>query len=116
MMLFVAVNVVMIPLVLHAHVATHSLFRDLAVPGIRGGTSSAACCSSSRSSHDRRAVAAVLPAEQHRRQEDFATLVELRTYRHDSRFFVVVITAALLMGITAAGCRITAHEQLRQRS
>jgi len=28
MMLFVAVNVVMIPLVLHAHVATHSLFRD----------------------------------------------------------------------------------------
>jgi len=50
MMLFVAVNVVMIPLVLHAHVATHSLFRDLAVPGIRGGTSRRACCSSSRSS------------------------------------------------------------------
>jgi len=50
MMLFVAVNVVMIPLVLHAHVATHSLFRDLAVPGIRAARPRRACCSSSRSS------------------------------------------------------------------
>jgi len=50
MMLFVAVNVVMIPLVLHAHVATHSLFRDLAVRAFGAARPRRACCSSSRSS------------------------------------------------------------------
>lgn len=41
MMLFVATNVVVVPLVLRAHVTTGSLLQGLAVPGIRGGATSA---------------------------------------------------------------------------
>ena len=42
MMLFVAVNVVVIPLIWNAHLSTGSMTHGLAVPGIRGGASSAA--------------------------------------------------------------------------
>ncbi len=41
MMLFVAVNVLVIPLILHAHISSTQTFHHLASPGIRGGTSSA---------------------------------------------------------------------------
>jgi len=41
MMLFVAVNVLVIPLILHAHISTAQTFTHLTTPGIRGGTSSA---------------------------------------------------------------------------
>ncbi len=41
MMLFVATNVVVVPLVLRAHVATSALAHGLVVPGIRGGATSA---------------------------------------------------------------------------
>jgi len=104
MMLFVAVNVVMIPLVLHAHVATHSLFRDLAVPGIRAARPRRACCSSSRSS--------ARPSRRGSCTSSRATSSNkkisprwLNYERIDTILgsFVVVITAALLMGITAAG-------------
>ena len=41
MMLFVATNVVVVPLVLRVHVATASLAHGLTIPGVRGGASSA---------------------------------------------------------------------------
>ncbi len=41
MMLFVAVNLVMVPLVLRSHISTTSLAHHIVVPGIRGGVSSA---------------------------------------------------------------------------
>jgi NRAMP (natural resistance-associated macrophage protein)-like metal ion transporter len=104
MMLFVAVNVVMIPLVLHAHVATHSLFRDLAVPGIRGGTSSAAVL----------LIISIIgttvaPWQLYFQQSNIVDKKISPRWMNYERIdtilgsFIVVITAALLMGITAAG-------------
>ena len=104
MMLFVAVNVVMIPLVLHAHVATHSLFRDLAVPGIRGGTSSAGVL----------LIISIIgttvaPWQLYFQQSNIVDKKISPRWLNYERIdtilgsFVVVITAALLMGITAAG-------------
>lgn len=104
MMLFVAVNVVMIPLALRAHVATHSLFRDLAVPGIRGGTSSAGVL----------LIISIIGTTVAPWQLFFqeSNIVDkkisprwLNYERVDTLLgsFIVVIVAALLMGITAAG-------------
>jgi NRAMP (natural resistance-associated macrophage protein)-like metal ion transporter len=104
MMLFVAVNLVMIPLVLRAHVATHSLFRDLAVPGIRGGTSSAGVL----------LIISIIGTTVAPWQLFFqeSNIVDkkisprwLNYERVDTILgsFIVVIVAALLMGITAAG-------------
>jgi NRAMP (natural resistance-associated macrophage protein)-like metal ion transporter len=104
MMLFVAVNVVMIPLVLHAHVATHSLFRDLALPGIRGGTSSAAVL----------LIISIIgttvaPWQLYFQQSNIVDKKISPRWMNYERIdtilgsFIVVITAALLMGITAAG-------------
>ncbi len=104
MMLFVAVNVLMIPLVLHAHVASHSLFRDLAVPGIRGGTSSAAVL----------LIISIIgttvaPWQLYFQQSNIVDKKISPRWMNYERIdtilgsFIVVITAALLMGITAAG-------------
>jgi NRAMP (natural resistance-associated macrophage protein)-like metal ion transporter len=104
MMLFVAVNIVMIPLVIHAHVATHSLFRDMVVPGIRGGTSSAGVL----------LIISIIGTTVAPWQLFFqeSNIVDkkisprwLNYERVDTVLgsFVVVIVAALLMGITAAG-------------
>jgi len=41
MMLFVAANALVIPLVIHTHIRSAQVFHHLAIPGIRGGTSSA---------------------------------------------------------------------------
>jgi Mn2+/Fe2+ NRAMP family transporter len=103
-MLFVAVNLVMIPLVLRAHVATHSLFRDLVVPGIRGGTSSAGVL----------LIISIIGTTVAPWQLFFqeSNIVDkkisprwLNYERIDTILgsFIVVIVAALLMGITAAG-------------
>ena len=104
MMLFVAVNILMIPLVLHAHVASHSLFRDLAVPGIRGGTSSAAVL----------LIISIIgttvaPWQLYFQQSNIVDKKISPRWLNYERIdtilgsFIVVITAALLMGITAAG-------------
>jgi len=109
MMLFVAVNVVMIPLVLHAHVATHSLFRDLAVPGIRGGTSSAGVL----------LIISIIgttvaPWQLYFQQSNIVDKKISPRWLNYERIdtilgsFVVVITAALLMVSPRPGCRITA--------
>jgi len=104
MMLFVAVNLVMIPLVLRAHVTSHSLFRDLVVPGIRGGTSSAAVL----------LIISIIgttvaPWQLYFQQSNIVDKKISPRWVNYERIdtilgsFVVVITAALLMGITAAG-------------
>ena len=41
MMLFVAANALVIPLVIHTHIRSAQVFQHLAIPSIRGGTSSA---------------------------------------------------------------------------
>ncbi len=104
MMLFVAVNVVMIPLVLRSHVSTHSMIRDLVVPGIRGGTSSAGVL----------LIISIIGTTVAPWQLFFqeSNIVDkkisprwLNYERIDTILgsFIVVIVAALLMGITAAG-------------
>ena len=104
MMIFVAVNIVMIPLVLRAHVATHSMFRDLAVPGIRGGTSSAGVL----------LIISIIGTTVAPWQLFFqeSNIVDkkisprwLNYERVDTILgsFIVVIVAALLMGVTASG-------------
>jgi NRAMP (natural resistance-associated macrophage protein)-like metal ion transporter len=104
MMLFVAVNLVMVPLVLHAHVSTHSLFRDMAVPGIRGGTSSAGVL----------LIISIIgttvaPWQLYFQQSNIVDKKISPRWLNYERVdtilgsFVVVVVAALLMGITAAG-------------
>jgi NRAMP (natural resistance-associated macrophage protein)-like metal ion transporter len=104
MMLFVAVNLVMIPLVIRAHVATHALFHDMAVPGIRGGTSSAAVL----------LIISIIgttvaPWQLYFQQSNIVDKKISPRWMNYERIdtilgsFIVVITAALLMGITAAG-------------
>ena len=103
MMLFIAVNVVMIPLVIHAHVATHSLFRDMVVPGIRGGTSSAGVL----------LIISIIgttvaPWQLYFQQSNIVDKKISPRWLNYERIdtilgsFVVVIVAVLLMGITAA--------------
>lgn len=103
MMLFIAVNVVMIPLVIHAHVATHSLFRDMVVPGIRSGTSSAGVL----------LIISIIgttvaPWQLYFQQSNIVDKKISPRWLNYERIdtilgsFVVVIVAVLLMGITAA--------------
>ena len=87
MMLFVAVNLVMIPLVTarpRRHALALSRPRGAGHP--RRHVLGRGPAHHLDHRHHRRAVAAVLPAEQHRRQEDLAALDELRAHRHDPRF------------------------------
>ena len=104
MMLFVAVNLVMIPLVIRAHISSHSLFRDLAVPGIRGGTSSAAVL----------LIISIIgttvaPWQLYFQQSNIVDKKISPRWMNYERIdtilgsFIVVVTAALLMGLTAAG-------------
>jgi NRAMP (natural resistance-associated macrophage protein)-like metal ion transporter len=68
MMLFVAVNLVIVPLVASSHISTHAVVHGLVVPGIRGGVSSAGVLLIiSIIGTTVAPVAALLPTEQHRR-------------------------------------------------
>ena len=104
MMLFIAVNIVMIPLVIHAHISTHPLFRDMVVPGLRGSTSSAGVL----------LIISIIGTTVAPWQLFFqeSNIVDkkisprwLNYERVDTILgsFIVVIVAALLMGVTAAG-------------
>jgi NRAMP (natural resistance-associated macrophage protein)-like metal ion transporter len=104
MMLFVAVNLIMIPLVIRAHVATHSLVRDLAVPGLRGGASSAGVL----------LIISIIgttvaPWQLFFQESNIVDKKISPRWLNDERVdtilgsFIVVIVAALIMGVTAAG-------------
>jgi NRAMP (natural resistance-associated macrophage protein)-like metal ion transporter len=104
MMLFVAVNVLVIPLIMHAHISTAQTFSHLATPGIRGGTSSAGVL----------LIISIIgttvaPWQLYFQESNIAdkkiTPRWLNYERADTVIgsFIVVTVATLLIGVTAAG-------------
>jgi NRAMP (natural resistance-associated macrophage protein)-like metal ion transporter len=108
MMLFVAVNVVVIPLILHAHLSSSRITHGLVAPGIRGGVSSAGVL----------LIISIIGTTVAPWQLFFqeSNIVDkkisprwINYERADTVIgsVVVVVVATLLMGVTAAG--LSAH-------
>ena len=87
MLVFVVANFLVVPLAVFSHPHAEPVFRDLFVPGIRGGVNSTSVLLIIRDrGDDGRPLAALLPAVQHHRQEDHAALDQLRACGHRDRF------------------------------
>ena len=108
MMLFVATNVIVVPLAWHAHLSTTSAVHGLVVPGIRGGASSASVL----------LIISIIGTTVAPWQLFFqeSNIVDkkisprwLNYERADTVIgsFIVVVVAALLMSVTGAG--LAAH-------
>ncbi|MDE3065129.1 MAG: divalent metal cation transporter [Acidobacteriota bacterium] len=108
MMLFVAVNAVVIPLIIHAHLSTTHITHGFVVPGVRGGVSSAGVLLIISIIGTTVAPWQLFFQESNIVDKKISTRW-LNYERADTVIgsVVVVVVATLLMGVTAAG--LSAH-------